>query len=102
MEARMSDDLLRPADAPSSYYGPDGRPVFFQDPAMDRFVAVLLNLASELWIQTERVSTLRTVLERAGLTSDELDRELALAEDPAREDALKAFLARVLEPLREK
>ena len=42
-----------PEDTPAGLYGPDGRPQFFSDPAMDRFVPVVLNLASEIWLQHE-------------------------------------------------
>ncbi len=99
----MIDTPLRPSDAPSSIYGADGRPVFFQDPAIDRFVAVLLNLASELWVQTERVSSLRAFIVSKGFgTAEEIDAVAALAEDdPRREAELKDYLDRVLTPLRE-
>lgn len=101
----MSDSTtkLRPADAPDSIYGPDGRPQFFQDPAMDRFVAVLLNVTSELWVQTERLSNIEAALtEKGNLTADEL---LAIgrrcAASAERDAEAKAFLHRVLAPLRE-
>lgn len=99
----MNDTPLRPADTPSAIYGADGRPVFFQDPAIDRFVAVLLNLASELWVQTERVSTLKTFIVTKGLgAAEDIDAFAAhMEEDAGREAELKAFLDRVLAPLRE-
>ncbi len=69
-------------------YGPDGRPQFFGDPATDRFVSSLLNLASEVWAQQERILTLEAT---AGS-----------AETPPDRDALlKQFINRVFEPLRE-
>jgi hypothetical protein len=94
---------LRPSDAPSSIYGADGRPVFFQDPAIDRFVAVLLNLTSELWVQTERVNNLKAFMIGKGVGSaDEIDAVATAGEDdPQREAELKEFLERVLTPLRE-
>ena len=57
MEELMSDatEALRPADGPPGIYGDDGQPQFFADPAMDRFVAVVMNLASEIWVQEERI-----------------------------------------------
>lgn len=97
----MSDAALRPEDAPASMYGPDGKPQFFGDPAMDRFVSVLLNVTSELWIQTERVDTLTALLERHGLSTDEQVAEIRRADDARRETALRDFVARVLAPLRE-
>lgn len=75
---------LRPEDAPPGLYGPDGRPQFFADPAMDRFVAALLNLASEVWAQQEQLMSLQP----AAATID-------------RDEALKAFIDRVFAPLRE-
>ena len=67
-------------------YGPDGRPTFFVEPAMDRFASVVLNLAAELWVQEER---LRALEGRTPGTEEE------------RDQAAKAFVARVFEPLRE-
>lgn len=102
----MSDpenNRTRPADAPQSLYGPDGRPQIFEDPAMDRFVAVLLNVTSELWVQTEKLATLETaILQKGLLTSDALQ---ALSADPAlsakRDEAARAFIQSLLAPLRE-
>ena len=78
-------DELRPEDAPADAYDQAGQARFFADPAMDRFVAVVMNLAQEVWVQEERL--------------------LALEEDkgaPAidREAKLKAFVDRVFEPVR--
>jgi hypothetical protein len=81
------ESLLRPADAPPAIYGSDGQPQFFDDPAMDRFVAVVLNLASELWVQEER---LRALESDAGKPSRD--------NDPAQ--AVQAFIDRVFAPLR--
>jgi hypothetical protein len=94
---------LRPADAPASIYGPDGRPQFFQDPAMDRFVAVLLNVTSELWVQTERLANIEAALaEKGSLTADDLRAISTRTEIGVRRDTeAKAFLDRVLAPLRE-
>lgn len=81
----------------------DARIGFFADPAMDRFAAVLLNLASELWVQTERVATLTELVERAGLATPEtLKSMLAEPETDARREAeLKSFVDRLFAPLRE-
>ncbi len=99
----MTQEPLRPADAPEAIYGADGRPSFFQDPAMDRFVAVLLNLASELWVQTERVTTLSDFIIDKGLaTPAALEAVAIAAEDhPDREAAVNDFMQRVFAPLRE-
>lgn len=99
--ARVSDAPLRPEDAPPSIYGPDGTPQFFQDPAMDRFVSVLLNMASELWVQTERVDTLTQLLERQGVVSAAASAAVVAEQDDVREAALRGFVTRLLAPLRE-
>ena len=39
----MKDELL-PEDAPAGIYDAAGQPRFFAEPAMDRFVAVVMNL----------------------------------------------------------
>lgn len=83
------DGPLQPADAPSGLYGPDGRPKFFSDPATDRFVASLLNLASEVWVQQERLLALEA---RDGAGGDAA---------PDRDALLKQFIDRVFAPLRE-
>jgi hypothetical protein len=78
-------DDLRPEDAPSETYDAAGQPRFFADPAMDRFVAVMMNLAQEVWVQEERLLAL----------------EEAKGTEPAdREAKLKAFITRVFEPVR--
>lgn len=79
-------DELHPDDAPAGIYDAAGHARFFADPAMDRIVAVVMNLAQEVWVQEERL--------------------LALEEDkgtPAidRDAVLKAFIDRVFEPVRE-
>lgn len=74
-----------PEDAPPGLYGPDGRAQFFNDPAMDRFVATLLNLASEVWVQQEQILALQ------GAAGQAVDREATL----------KGFIDRVFAPLRE-
>ena len=81
----MSDDRptsterQRPEDAPKGIYGPDGEPIFFSEPGVDRMMAVIMNLASELWVQQER--------------------SLSAGED--RDAAAKAFIDRVFAPFRE-
>ena len=86
----MSADGVTPApqDAPAGIYGPDGRPQFFNDPAMDRFVATLLNLASEVWVQEERILSLEA---KGAADAPAVDRDLLL----------KGFIDRVFAPLRE-
>jgi hypothetical protein len=78
-------DDLSPDDAPTGIYDAEGRARFFADPAMDRFVAVVMNLAQEVWVQEERLLALE---------------ESKGAEVVDREVKLKAFIDRVFEPVR--
>lgn len=97
----MSVAFLHPEDAPPALYGVDGKPQFFGDPAMDRFVAVLLNTVSELWVQTEKVENLTRLIERHGLASPDEVQAVIAAADGARDAASREFVARLLAPLRE-
>jgi len=80
----VKDDLI-PEDAPAEIYDSAGRARFFAEPAMDRFVAVVMNLAQEVWVQEERLLALE---ENKG------------AQVTDREAKLKAFIDRVFEPVR--
>jgi hypothetical protein len=78
-------DELTPEDAPTEIYDAAGRARFFADPGMDRFVAVVMNLAQEVWVQEERLLALEE--ERGAAPAD-------------RDAKLKAFIDRVFEPVR--
>ncbi len=82
----MSDAPLRPDDAPPSLYDDQGNPRFFSDPGMDRFVAVVMNLAQEVWVQEERLLALEA--EKTGKTADP-------------DAKVKEFIDRVFAPIRE-
>ncbi|WP_394730092.1 hypothetical protein [Altererythrobacter sp. GH1-8] len=82
----MSNEFLRPEDAPPSLYDDQGNPRFFSDPGMDRFVAVVMNLAQEVWVQEERLLALEE--EKSGQSVD-------------REAKVKEFIDRVFAPVRE-
>lgn len=81
----MSDQPLRPEDATPSLYDENGNARFFADPAMDRFVAVVMNLAQEVWVQEERLLALEEA--KSGETVD-------------REAKVKEFIDRVFAPVR--
>lgn len=81
----MSEPVFKPDDTPKEIYGPDGQPRFFDDPAMDRFVAVVMNMAQEMWVHEERLMALE------GME--------ASAEE--REAKLKEFVDHIFAPLRE-
>jgi hypothetical protein len=76
----VSEERQRPEDAPKGIYGPDGEPIFFAEPGVDRIMAVVMNLASELWVERERNLPL----------------------DSDRDAEAKAFIDRVFAPLRER
>jgi hypothetical protein len=79
------NDTPRPEDTPPGLYDETGNARFFADPAMDRFVAVVMNMAQELWVQEERLLAL----------------EEAKGAAPVDRDAkLKAFIDRVFAPIR--
>lgn len=82
----MTDDKPSPADAPTSIYDDQGNPRFFSDPGMDRFVAVVMNLAQEVWVQEERLLELQ---------------EAKTGEPVDREAKVKEFIDRVFAPVRE-
>ena len=82
----MSEEKLRPEDAPPSLYDDQGNPRFFADPGMDRFVAVVMNLAQEVWVQEERL--IAPEVEKTGQTVDP-------------EAKVKEFIDRVFAPIRE-
>lgn len=75
----VSEERLRPEDAPKGIYGPDGEPIFFAEPGVDRMMAVIMNLASELWVMHER----------------------QMPNGSDRDTAAKAFIDRIFAPLRE-
>jgi hypothetical protein len=79
VEAVSDDARQRPEDAPKGIYGPDGEPIFFREPGVDRMIAVIMNLASELWVMHER----------------------QLPGDADKDAAARAFVDRVFAPLRE-
>lgn len=66
-------------------YDEHGNARFFADPAMDRFVAVVMNLAQEVWVQEERLMALEE-----GKGAQPFDREARV----------KDFIARVFAPVR--
>ncbi|MEM7779416.1 MAG: hypothetical protein AAF697_03375 [Pseudomonadota bacterium] len=79
-------ETLRPEDAPPSLYDDQGNPRFFADPGMDRFVAVVMNLAQEVWVQEERLLALEEA--KNGVRVD-------------KEAKVKEFIDRVFAPVRE-
>lgn len=71
----MSETPLQPEDAPPGLYDENGNARFFADPAMDRFVAVVMNLAQEVWVQEERLLALEEDKGRAPVDRDAVAKE---------------------------
>jgi len=81
----------------------DQRPeqVFFDDPAMDRALGMIMHLAAELYVTRDRLRSLEKILEQRGLVEEgQLDRyrpdeteRRALAED---RDAFVAHLMEIV------
>jgi hypothetical protein len=79
-----------------------GRPEFFSDPAMDRLVAIITSLATELSVTRDRLAAVEAVLGNKGLlSSEELETAAANPEEreqrAARQRALVDRLFYVLE-----
>ena len=79
------DEQLKPDNTPGGIYGTDGKPQFFDDPAMDRVVAVLMEITQTSWAQEERILALE---------------EANGAEKVDREERLNEFINRTFAPLR--
>jgi hypothetical protein len=63
----------------------DGAPQFFRDPAVDRLMEVVMELAAELWVSRRRERLLEAALvERGVLAADAL--ELRVLSDSERAD----------------
>ena len=62
-----------------------GRPVFFADPAVDKVISMMLNLASEVWALRERLAAVEAIGRARGvILADEVDRHEFAATDAAR------------------
>ena len=61
------------------------RPSFFEDPAIDHMMSMVLALGSELWSLRERVHILETVAESKGvMLSEDIERYELSPEESAR------------------
>jgi len=62
-----------------------GRPRFFADPAVDKVIAMLLNLASEVWALRERLAALEAIGRARGVVlAGEVDGHRFSEDDAAR------------------
>jgi hypothetical protein len=79
------------------------RPYFFQDPAQDRLVAMLMGLVGEVSVMADRVDTLeRLLMEKAILQPGQVDSYQLTAEVRAERDSRReVLLANVLRIIRQ-
>jgi hypothetical protein len=70
---------------------------FFRDPAVDRVLGVVMELAAEVYVLRDRVQTLERVLQRSG--ADVTSYEPAPEERAARLAERDALIARILAPM---
>ena len=97
------NEVAVPEQTPPGIYDESGRPFFFNDPAIDRLVSVILRLTSEVWVLTERLETIEQLAQTKGhLTGDEIKQyRPGPAEAQQREADRDRFVQSVLGPLRE-
>jgi hypothetical protein len=74
---------------------------FFPDPNVDRVLGVVLELAAEVYVLSDRVRTLEQALQRTGAISPmDLDAYVPTLEDLThRRAARDALIARILAPM---
>lgn len=74
------------------------RPDYFEDPAIDRLLSIVMALVAEVSVQRQRGDTLERLLETKGVLSrDEVERYVPDADAGyERGVATKAFIARVM------
>jgi hypothetical protein len=74
---------------------------FFRDPAIDRFLGVVMELAGELYVMRDRLRTLETLLQQRGtLSVADFDTYRPSPEEHSRRLAERdAFIQRILAPM---
>jgi hypothetical protein len=74
---------------------------FFRDPAVDRVLGVVLELAAEVYVLRDRIRTLEHLLDQAGtVRREDLDAYIPSAEERAKRLAERdALIARILAPM---
>jgi len=99
----IRDEIPKPSQAPPAIYDQSGRPRFFADPSVDRLIAAVLNLASEVWVLTEKIENLEKLAQRKGLlTHDEIKHYVPDPDDAERRDVMRdQFVQSVFGPIRE-
>lgn len=90
------------ANTSSSPGGAAPRPEqgFFEDPALDRAMGVIMALATEVWVLRDRLAAVEERLAAQGLlAADELDAEPDDAERARRAGERDAFVQHLMESL---
>ena len=79
------------------------RPTFFDDPANDRIVAMMMSMVTEMWVMRERLDTVEALVEQKGLfLEEELERfEPDAQRAEARERMRQELLDRIFYIFRE-
>lgn len=73
---------------------------FFEDPATDRLMGVVVALATEVWVMRDRMQALERQLEATGaLDRDALDAEPSVEEVAASAEDRAAFTAHLMDNL---
>jgi len=84
----LGEGPRRAADQATQVRAPQPEQTFFADPANDRLLAMVMTLASELWVLTDRLHALESILQSRGtLRREDLD---AYIPDEAADRALAA------------
>jgi hypothetical protein len=66
------------------------RPTFFADPAIDKVLAISLQLSSEVWALRERLAAVEAIARARGVVLDgEVDRHEFAPDDAARLDSMR-------------
>lgn len=76
---------------------------FFDDPAVDRVLGVVMALATEVWVLRDRLRTVERQLESSGqLDRSQLDQEPSLDDLAADAEDREAFVAGLMQSLQGK
>lgn len=91
----------KPKEAPLPRIAKGKRPSFFDDPAVDHLLAMILELASELSATRERLAVLESVMEEQGMLAPDMVENHVLSEEKANDIAAmrQDFVARMFRTL---
>jgi hypothetical protein len=74
------------------------RPAYFDEPALDRILSILMAVAGEVWVLRERLDTVERLLEEKGsLTREDIESFVPDRETASERGALtREYVARIL------